>query len=142
MKKRCVLLCLILIAVVLSSCSQNVNKAYPSQDLVVDQNRSWFDDFVISDGTVRIKCHVCILNQTSVTKNACLTGDFSEDQKNGFIKENKLIAQQEQIPGQIQFELIPGENEFDVLFVGTSADSDQKANRLLPAIEIIPINHA
>ena len=142
MKKRCVLLCLILIAVVLSSCSQNVNNAYPSQDLVVDQNRSWFDDFVISDGTVRIKCHVYILNQTSETKNACLTGDFSEDQKNGFIKENKLIAQQEQIPGQIQFELIPGENEFDVLFVGTSADSDQKANRLLPAIEIIPINHA
>ena len=142
MKKRCVLLCLILIAVVLSSCSQNVNKAYPSQDLVVDQNRSWFDDFVISDGTVRIKSHVCILNQASVTKNAYLTGDFSEDQKSGFIKENKLIAQQKQIPGQIQFELIPGENEFDVLFVGTSADSDQKANRLLPAIEIIPINHA
>ena len=90
MKKRCVLLCLILIAVVLSSCSQNVNKAYPSQDLVVDQNRSWFDDFVISDGTVRIKCHVCVLNQTSETMDVCLIGDFSEDQKSGFIKENKI----------------------------------------------------
>lgn len=73
--------------------------------------------------------------------DVCLIGDFSEDQKSGFIKENKLIAQQKQAPGQIQFELMPGENEFDILFVGTSAGYDQKANRLLPAIEMIPINH-
>ena len=142
MKTTRVFLCLVLISVLLSSCSQNGSKAHSPQAYAVDLDQSWFNVFSISDGTVRIKCHVCILNQTSETKNACLTGDFSEDQKNGFIKENKLIAQQEQIPGQIQFELIPGENEFDVLFVGTSADSDQKANRLLPAIEIIPINHA
>ena len=142
MRKSCVFLCLILIAVILCACSQNGNKVHPPEDLAVDQDRSWFDDFAITDGTVRIACHVCILNQTNETKNICLTGDFSEDQKNGFIKENKLIAQQKQIPGQIQFELIPGENEFDVLFVGTPAGSDQKANRLLPAIEIIPINHA
>lgn len=141
MKKRCVLLCLILIAIVLSACSQNGNKTYLSQDLVVDQNRSWFDDYSISDGTVRMECHVCVLNQTSETMDVCLIGDFSEDQKSGFIKENKLIAQQEQAPGQIQFELMPGENEFDILFVGTSAGYDQKANRLLPAIEMIPINH-
>ena len=142
MKTTRVFLCLVLISVLLSSCSQNGSKAHSPQAYAVDLDQSWFNDFSISDGTVRMECHVCILNQTSETKNACLTGDFSEDQKNGFIKENKLIAQQEQIPGQIQFELIPGENEFDVLFVGTSADSDQKANRLLPAIEIIPINHA
>ena len=142
MKTTRVFLCLVLISVLLSSCSQNGSKAHSPQAYAVDRDQSWFDDFSVSDGTVRMECHVCILNQTSETKNACLTGDFSEDQKNGFIKENKLIAQQEQIPGQIQFELIPGENEFDVLFVGTSADSDQKANRLLPAIEIIPINHA
>ena len=142
MKKSCVLLCLILIAVVLCSCSKNGNEAPPPQDLVVDQDRSWFDDFAITGGTVRIACHVCIVNQSNETKNVCLTGDFSKDQKNGFIKENKLIAQQKQIPGQIQFELMPGENEFDVLFVGTAAGSDQKANRLLPTIEIIPLNHA
>ena len=132
MKKSCVLLCLILIAVVLCSCSKNRNDVSPPQDLVVAQDRSWFDDFAITGETVRIACHVCIVNQSNETKNVCLTGDFSKDQKNGFIKEKKLIAQQEQIPGQIQFELMPGENEFDVLFVGTSAGSDQKANRLLP----------
>ena len=141
MKTTRVFLCLVLISVLLSSCSQNGSKAHSPQAYAVDRDQSWFDDFSVSDGTVRMECHVCVLNQTSETMDVCLIGDFSEDQKIGFIKENKLIAQQKQAPGQIQFELMPGENEFDILFVGTSAGYDQKANRLLPAIEMIPINH-
>ena len=113
-----------------------------------------FTDEILSSHEVRFKAHR-LLDEIDPAEYDCLilpggmpgTKNLENDERvqkliDDFVKENKLIAQQEQIPGQIQFELIPGENEFDVLFVGTSADSDQKANRLLPAIEIIPINHA
>ena len=140
MKKPLFLLCIVFM-IFICACSASKDTTRMEQEFTIDRDRSWFSDFTVSDGKVIIECHICLYNQSDEIRSICLIGDFSEDEKVGLLKEKRLIATHKSSSDQLQFELMPGENDFDVLFVGSSGDNNQKTNRLLPEISVIPVNN-
>ena len=140
--KKYLFILFILFAAFICACSVSRETSQIEQEYTIDRDQSWFSNYTVSDGQVIIECHLCLNNQSGENKSVCLMGDFSEDEKAGLLKEKNLIATHKSASDQLLFELLPGENVFDVLFVGSWGGNDQKANRLLPEIVVVPICYA
>jgi hypothetical protein len=113
----------------LASCSR-ANQIY------VDKSQSYFSDYEVEDDKVFIKCHITIENTFKDEKVVTLSAILPEDVTNGLLKNETAKALKED-GSEMEFVLLPNtSNSFDVVFVGEYAGTNQKANRLLPEIDI------
>ena len=106
-------------------------------DVVIDYSNSYFLHYEIEEGKVFIKCHYVVVNNLNSTCSVQLCGNFEKDQQLGLIIEGKLFAKNSIENDITYFEISPGKNEIDVVFVGTFGGTEKKANRLLPDTVLI-----
>ena len=106
-----------------------------SEDIVLDEECSYFDNFFVLEGKVYFHCTLVLQNNTDQDIAVKIRGDFQEDFASGLLTEAKLMA----LSGNQEdsFVLAPGENELKVVFIGEHGGSSMKQNRLLPEIEIL-----
>lgn len=119
--------------IALCSCSSRSEKS----DIVINDEESYFNDFEVEEGKVIIKCYYVIYNHTDTTYYIQLRGNFEDDQKLGLLKESQLYAKSSIEDDDTYLEISPGENKLDVVYVGTFAGTERKANKLLPDTDII-----
>jgi hypothetical protein len=113
----------------LASCSR-------ADQIYVDKSQSYFSDYEVEDDKVFIKCHITIENTFKDEKVVTLSAILPEDVTNGLLKNETAKALKED-GSEMEFVLLPNtSNSFDVVFVGEYAGTNQKANRLLPEIDI------
>ena len=135
-ENRLAVIILFFLIIYLSSCSVNDAHSKENQDIVFDRDYTYFSDYYITDGTVEFVCHYVIINQTNSVCTVQLIGSFEEDHARGLIKEEQLLAEDLE-EGNTTFELLPGTNSLDVVYIGTfSGTTNMKASRLLPKTEI------
>ena len=124
----CALICLSML-VALTSCKTTAN-------ISVDEENSYFSDYVIEDDKVYIKCHIILTNTYDAEKTVNLSAKLPQDAASGLLKDEKINALNED-GSQATFVLPPNSSEsFDVVFVGEFAGSKQKQDRHLPEILI------
>ena len=117
----------------LCSCASQSDRS----DIVIDKEDSYYLHYEIEEGKVVVKCHYAILNQTNSTFSVQLCGDFEKDRQLGLIKEPQLLAKNSIEDDDTYFEISPGKNEMDVVFVGTFGGTEKKADRLLPDTVVV-----
>ena len=107
-----------------------------ADQIYVDKSQSYFSDYEVEDDKVFIKCHITIENTFEDEKTVTLSAILPEDVTNGLLKNETIKALKED-GSEMEFVLLPNtSNSFDVVFVGEYAGTNQKANRLLPEINI------
>ena len=127
----CALICLSML-VALTSCKTTAN-------ISVDEENSYFSDYVIEDDKVYIKCHVILTNTYDAEKTVNLSAKLPQDAASGLLKDEKIKALNED-GSQVTFVLPPNSSEsFDVVFVGDFAGYERKYDKHLPEmiIEIV-----
>lgn len=116
--------------------AENTIDTICADDVYVDQENSWFSDFHIEADKVYITCHIELCNKSNA-RTVRLYGVFSDDVD--------TLVTESVLPGFItddfdsndnSFLLAPGEQAYDVTFIGTFAGTGQKNDRLLPQILI------
>ena len=95
---------------------------------------SYFNDFEISDSTVKLKCHLCIDNPRNESVAVTIYGDFGADV--GLMTQTSLAASHPNAPTDTVFTLKPGENSFNVEFIAPYGGIPTKHDRLLPPITL------
>lgn len=95
---------------------------------------SYFNDFEISDSTVKLKCHLCIDNPRNESVAVTINGDFGADV--GLVTQTSLAASHPNAPTDTVFTLKPGENSFNVEFIAPYGGIPTKHDRLLPPITL------
>lgn len=124
----CALICLSML-VALTSCKTTAN-------ISVDEENSYFSDYVIEDDKVYIKCHIILTNTYDVEKTVKLSAKLPDDAANGLLKQEIVKALNED-GSETAFALPPNSTEsYDVVFVGEFAGNKQKQDRHLPEILI------
>ncbi|MBQ5398327.1 MAG: hypothetical protein IIU14_02695 [Ruminococcus sp.] len=132
-----------LIALFLSSCGMldyyegyDRGHGHVSKDIVLIEDESWYNDFSVKNNTVNIMCVLTFKNNSDKEKRFYLTGDFSEDQRLGLVRDKELRG----VDYDTKSELLTIEGNkkrtYNYVFKGDFAGKKQKANRLLPEIEI------
>ena len=106
-----------------------------SNDVKIDYDKSFFNNFKVIEDKVYINCYIVIFNNSSEEKIIKIKGDFSEDAKNGLVKESELCGYTiENVSESIK--LKPGENKLNIVFIGVFGGNYKKNNRLLPQMTI------
>lgn len=124
----CALICLSML-VALTSCKTTAN-------ISVDEENSYFSDYVIEDDKVYIKCHIILTNTYDAEKTVKLSAKLPDDAANVLLKQEIVKALNED-GSETAFALPPNSTEsYDVVFVGEFAGSKQKQDRHLPEILI------
>ena len=124
-----------LVVLILALCCLLAACAALSEDIVLDEECSCFDNFFVLEGKVYFHCTLVLQNNTDQDITVKIRGDFQEDFSSGLLTEAKLMA----LSGEYEdsFVLTPGENELKVVFIGEHGGYSIKQNRLLPEIEIL-----
>lgn len=119
-----------------SASAEDTVNTISAEDVYVNQENSWFSDFYIEADKVYITCHIELCNRSNI-RTVRLYGVFSDDVG--------TLVTESVLPGFItdvldsndnSFLLEPGEQTYDVTFIGTFAGTEQKNDRLLPPILI------
>lgn len=100
-------------------------------------SNSWFNDFAVEGDQVTLYCRLDVVNASDHPCEISLYGDFADDVAGGLLKESRLPAHDVEDTTMTSFRLEPGENKFQVVFLGDFAGTAEKRDRLLPAIEIV-----
>ena len=108
----------------------------------IDESRSWLRGFYVADDMVIIKCNIFVENQSNQAERVIMLGTFVADCKGGLLKESQLLGCAEEYPKGIVFLIPPGGAEFNVDFIGTYGGVSEKQNRLIPEIQLIPVQDA
>ncbi len=119
-----------------SSCRRN----HEGSSVVIDNKKSFFQDFEVVEESVVFRCHYVINNQTDKELSIQLLGDFEKEYGLGCIKEKKLFAQTSAVDTNSVFVIKPGKNTLEICFVGTFNGTKKKANRLLPPTTVIQLD--
>ena len=85
-------------------------------------------------------CNLTIKNPTQKTKKIKIEADFTDDEKNGLLKEGKLIGYSV-LNDCDYFIASKGKNNIEVVFIGEYGGNNQKTNRLLPDIKIVELDN-
>ena len=103
---------------------------------VVD-DASWYSDFSVQGDKVYITCVVTV--ECSEATELQIYGDFRED-AGKLLKNPLLLGQLGEDSNSLQSTaaLPRGQTELRVVFVGDFAGTDQKQNRLLPQLYLVP----
>lgn len=144
-------LCILFFSITINAC----NIHHPnSNDIEINENASWFSDFVILDDKVFFLCSYEIQNSSEKTVFVRLVGDFTKEQEIRLIQENTLQAVRTDMKdiseistdflsnANLEYEngemieIKPGRNRFSILYVGTNAGNAQRPNRLLPETKV------
>ena len=129
MKKYTIFLCVLIGLSMLASCKTTAN-------ISVDEENSYFSDYVIEDDKVYIKCHIILTNTYDVEKTVKLSAKLPQDAASGLLKDEKIKALNED-GSQATFVLPPNSTEsYDVVFVGDFAGYERKYDKHLPEIFI------
>lgn len=131
--KKLLFVLLVALCAVLCACTVQHADSEPE----IDPDNSYFLDFTVEGETVVIRGHYVIWNRTDRARTVQLRGDFAKDKVLGLVKESTLLAADAET-GDTAFALAPGKTELDVVFIGTFAGTEQKADRLLPETDILP----
>lgn len=136
--KKIIVALMILVTLVFPSCRQKSdadNKTF-LPTVVLDEEKSYFDDFSILDNKVEIWCHIFVQNTTSSSQLVQIQGDFYGDWKSGLLNKRIIVAK-DPSTGQTQFNIPPGETRIHLVFCcDYGGGATQKQNRLLPQITI------
>lgn len=124
---------IILFALFLVSCADSSEE----KDVRILLEESWFDDFSVEDDIVRIKCVLTIENKEDCAMTANIIGNFQEDVATGLLIEDTLHAVLQNDESDTSIQILPGKQEYQVVFNGTFGGTELKANRLLPDIRIV-----
>ena len=101
-------------------------------DLLIDKENSYFNDYIVKDNKVYLICTLVLRNFNSEGKTFSIIGDFSEDKEGGLLKESLLYAYDIDLNSRV-FTIEGNElKTYEVCFVGNYAGQYQKKNRLLP----------
>lgn len=106
------------------------------EQIALIKEESYFSDFHIKDGKVYVECCVTIENVSNTNKNVTFTAIMNEDYKCGLLKQkrlNVLDVENNEIVFQIHAN---SKDTYELTFVGEHGNNSQKANRLLPPIDI------
>ena len=106
-------------------------------EITIDYEKSYFLDFSVEGERVIIRCHYSIINHSNTNRSIQLQGDFQDDCDLGLVREGKLYARIDLEAESEIVVLLPGNNEVDVLFVGTYGGNNIKNNRLLPKTAVL-----
>jgi len=128
MKKAILLFCIVCMLLCLFSCQSN--------DINLNKEKSFFSDFEIENDKVYIYCTLFLENQSNSQEVVEIKALFESDAKNGLLKEENLYGYTVDENSKT-FTLEQGENQIDIVFIGEYAGTPEKADRLLPEIEII-----
>ena len=104
-------------------------------DIDINYDESFFDTFYIVGDEVIFKCYYTIESCEKEVSYIKISGNFTEDKNGGLIINDTLYAKDEETGDDI-FEVLPGKNEFIVLYIGAHGDRAIKHNRLLPETQI------
>lgn len=132
MKKYTIFLCVLIglsMLALLASCKTTAN-------ISVDEENSYFSDYVVEENKVYIKCHIILTNTYDVEKTVKLSAKLPDDAANGLLKQEIVKALNED-GSETAFVLPPHSTEsYDVVFAGEFAGNKQKQDRRLPEIVI------
>ena len=139
-KFLCVLLAALLLALAggrgVAAETAGLETVAPELAHVVD-DASWYSDFSVQGDKVYITCVVTV--ECSEATELQIYGDFRKDA--GKLLKNPLLLGQlgEDINSLQSTAALPrGQTELRVVFVGDFAGTDQKQNRLLPQLYLVP----
>ena len=112
------------------------NKLLLEKKVLLVENQSYFNDYIIKDNKVIIEFYLTFKNNSSNDENVTLAVYLPEDAKSGLLLEEKLYSINNE-EKQITY-LIPanGVVSYTVKFTGECGGYNVKNNRLLPKIEI------
>ena len=119
-------------------CMASCLPACQSRNVQLNEEKSYFSDFKVENDKVYIYCTLFIENSADDEKIIELKATLNDDAENGLLKE-AVIDGYSRDEATKNFTLQKGESRIDVVFIGEYAGTDEKLNRLLPDIEIIPI---
>ena len=105
----------------------------------VVKEKSFFDDFTVVDRQVFFQYHLVVENRYNKDIKVEIFGDFSRDVTSELVIERSLAGYQAENMSNHEFVLSPGENDLNVVFIGTHGISDQKQDRLLPDDMVVVI---
>lgn len=100
----------------------------------INHDKSFFIDFWIEDEKAYIECDLTI--ESKMDYDVYIQGHFPLDEGK-LLKERGIYAYDKET-GSDRFKLVRGTNKFAVVFVGDYGGTYQKADRLLPDINIFP----
>ena len=104
------------------------------------KDKSFFSDYCVEDGIVRIKCYITIRNTYNHEVMYKLVAKSQVDYEQGLLSESTLFAMDDG-GNCLQYTIPPSsEKSFYVLFSGEYGGTNKKHDRLLPDIEIIVIH--
>ena len=141
-KFLCVILALFLLA--LGGCgTTEAERVAPELETVaaelayVVNDVSWFSDFSVQGDKVYITCVVAV--ECSEATELQIYGDFREDEGK-LLKNSLLLGHLGDDADDLQSTaaLPRGKTELHVTFIGDFAGTDQKQNRLLPQLYLVP----
>lgn len=125
---------IITLVICLTSCTIN-NPIKLIENDSSNSNYSFFNDFSVKDDTVNINCYVVLENTSNKQQTFKLIG-YLPDDVGKLLVNKKIIAVNKK--GEERLFTIPANTtkSFNVAFAGKYAGTYQKANKLLPEIEI------
>ena len=134
------MLCMALLLCCLSGCVSVLEPETSATDAPVvslDRETSFFDDFAMSGEKVVITCIVWLENTGGTTQSVSLCGHFDEDRALGLVVEAVLYGSFATDGSETTFTVPPGRHQYTVYFCGTCGGNMQKADRLLPEIDVV-----
>lgn len=134
MKHCTVLVYLLVLCCLLGACD---TKEMP---ITIDEEASYFDNFVVIDDFVYIYCTVFLNNDSTKTYEVELYGTFEKDYVSGLLTEERILAVTADDTSSHILTVPPGGYYFDVVFIGGHGGNPTKHDRLLPELEIIFAN--
>ena len=133
--KRCTVLAyLLVLCCLLGACGAE------EMPITVNEEASYFDNFVVIDDFVYIYCTVFLKNDSTETCEVVLYGTFEKDYASGLLTEEKLIAVTADSASSHVLTVPPGGAYFPIVFIGGYGGNPTKHDRLLPELEIVFAN--
>ena len=130
MKKAIIFVYILCMMLCLFSCKSN--------DVKLNEEKSYFSNFKIENDKVYIYCTLYVENKSVSQKVVEIMALFENDAQNGLLKEDAAVGYSID-KGENKINLYNGENQIDIVFIGEYAGTPQKSDRLLPEIVITEI---
>ena len=112
-----------------------------TQDTIkIIEKESYYSDFVIEGDKVYIECELTVDNSSGEEVSVEFYADFPHDEKLGLL-QNATIKGFQEDKNLSEFPLQKGKTRLRVVFIGDFAGTNQKHDRNLPDISVVPIEN-